>query len=118
METQPFKGLVLLLILLVTVTLLINVRLVNGDTIMITPPNPTAGLPFNISGTNSAGVAEMLTVRTGGGCIGTQIYVTTVIVGSYSVTVLGLPAGQYSVSVANNTGCMNFTINPPPNNFK
>jgi len=116
--TQPFKGLVLSLVLLVAVTLLINVRLVNGNTITITPSNPTAGIPFNISGTNSAGAAEILSVMTGGGCHGNAIYSTTVIVGSFSITAPALPAGQYSVSVENNAGCVNFTINPPPNIFK
>ena len=81
--------------------------------LVVDPSSPTAGQPFTLTGPLKLGTVE---VFTGSGCTGTIVFsLTTSTVVSYTVTVPGQPAGQYSVSVQGDSpSCVNFTVQAAP----
>jgi hypothetical protein len=94
------------------VALVVLVSLVSLTSVLaltITPPSPTPGQPITLSGPNVDGNVE---VFTGSGCTGTLVFSSaTFVASSYTVTVPGQPAGQYSASVEEDTSsCVNFTV--------
>lgn len=75
----------------------------------ITPNPPVAGQSFNISGYGPGAVF----VFTGSGCGGSVVFQSGPLRGGfYNVTVPGLPAGQYHVTVPEDLGCVSFTVIP------
>ena len=75
----------------------------------ITPNPPVAGQPFNIIGYGPGAVF----VYTGSGCGGSLVFLSGPLRGgAYNVTVPGLPAGHYHLTVPENVGCVNFTVIP------
>jgi len=75
----------------------------------IVPNSPIAGHPFAINGYGAGAVF----VFTGSGCGGSVVFQSGPLRGGpYSVTVPGLPAGQYHATVPEDLGCVNFTVMP------
>jgi hypothetical protein len=95
------------------VTLVVLVSLVSLTSVLaltVTPPSPTAGQSITLSGPSAAGDVEMFT---GSGCtVASMIFSSnTHVASSYTLTLPGRPAGQYSVSVVGDTpSCVNFTV--------
>ncbi len=81
--------------------------------LMVNPASPIAGQPFTLTGPLKLGNVE---VFTGSGCTGTVVVsMSTTTIVSYTVTVSGLPAGQYSVAVEGDSpSCVNFTVQSAP----
>jgi hypothetical protein len=77
--------------------------------LIITPPSPTPGQPFTLSGPIGGGNVE---VFVGSSCTGTLVYsIGITSTTSYTLTVPGQPAGQYSASVQGDSpSCVNFEV--------
>jgi hypothetical protein len=115
------RGLALGLFVILGLTLiLVNVR--PAWALTITPTSPTAGVPFTITQGIVAGppVLYILSGFLAPSCVGTVVYgPITMGDGHATVTVPGLPAGQYSTYITyDSSGCVEFTVmpaaTPPP----
>lgn len=98
------------------VMLLVLVSLIGLTSVMalsVNPPTPTPGQSITLSGPVGGGNVE---VFTGSGCTGTLVFssaITSTI--SYTLTLPGQSAGQYSVSVQGDTpSCANFAVQAAP----
>lgn len=93
---------------LIGLTLMMNLRLAWAQT--ITPDPPIANQPFTIS--IPAPTPGVLYVKNAFGCVGGSV-VFSAFIGppTFSVSVPGQPAGQYSAFVGTAvTACVDFTI--------
>ncbi|MGP8069437.1 MAG: hypothetical protein ACLP5V_06065 [Candidatus Bathyarchaeia archaeon] len=106
------KSLFGLLVILALGLLLVNVKPTWALT--VNPPPPTAGVPFTI--TSGELTQDFLTVYAGFSCSGSVVFGPFLIAALGSVTVPGLPAGQYSASIPGDhhpkRGCLAFIIMP------
>jgi hypothetical protein len=102
----------ILLLILLPVVFLAGLSLLEaGCTPTITPPTPTAGVAFTITGPCSP--IGTVQVFSGPGCTGTQVFSAAANGAPYSVNVPGLLAGSYSArDGAGQVDCVNFTIVP------
>lgn len=94
------------------VTLLVLVSLISLTSVLalsVNPPTPTPGQSITLSGPSMGG--DVL-VYTGSGCTGTLVFSSnTFVASSYTLTLPGQSAGQYSVNVQGDTpSCVNFAV--------
>jgi hypothetical protein len=95
--------------LLILIGVLFVMTLKPAWALTITPDPPITGQPFNVSGYGPG----LVLVFTDSGCGGSVVFRSGPLRGgAYNVTVPGLPAGQYHVTVPENLGCVNFSVVP------
>jgi hypothetical protein len=93
---------------LVAVLLVLSPNPAWGQVMTLTPDPPIAGQPFTISiPSPDTGPVYVENVS---GCVGSAFFSAFVGAPSYSVTVPGQPAGQYSFFFGTTTDCTNFNI--------
>jgi hypothetical protein len=89
----------------------INIHPAWAQVMTITPDPPIANQPFTIS--IPAPDTGPVYVENVSGCSGSAVFSAFVGAPSYSVTVPGQPAGQYSFFLGTTTDCVDFNIVPP-----